>query len=50
MEIKFSFKGDGEIYRRCNKCMNNFSWWKEEIKEKQREYNNKQYEEHKNTM
>jgi len=25
-EIKFSFKCDGERYRRCNKCVNHFNW------------------------
>ena len=46
VEIKFSFKGDGEIYRRCNKCMNIFCWWKEN-KEKQRGYKKKHYEQNK---
>ena len=26
---KFGFKENGEIYRRCKKCMNNLYLWKE---------------------
>ena len=47
VEEKLGFKGNGERYRRCKKCMNNLCLWKEENKEKQHEYKKKHYEQHK---
>ena len=47
VEVKFSFKRDGERCGRCKECMHNLCLWKEENKEKESECKKKHYEQHK---
>ena len=47
VEVKFSFKRDGERRGRCKTCMHILCLWREENKEKEPENKKKHYEQNK---